>query len=252
MDMNQTQVSQMQDQDEEIDLLELFHVLLQKAGILILSGLIVGCLAILGTKLLITPQYQSVTKMYVLNKQENSMLSFTDLQTSSQLTKDYAEIIKSRKVTEGVIAELGLDLTYKQLLEKITVETASDNRILTIKVMDEDPYMARSIANELRVIAAEHIKNVTNSEAVNVVDEADVPAIQYSPNAMKNGVLGALLGGVLAAAVVILQYMLNDTICVADDVERYLNLSVLGTIPLAKTKEKNNKKTKKKIKKARR
>ena len=118
MEMNQTQVNQTSNQEDEIDLLELFNVLLSKAGILILSALIAGFLAILGTLMLMTPQYQSVTKMYVLNKQDNSMLSFTDLQTSSQLTKDYAEIIKSRKVTEGAIAELGLDLTYKQMLQK--------------------------------------------------------------------------------------------------------------------------------------
>ena len=248
MEMNQTQVNQTSNQEDEIDLLELFNVLLSKAGILILSALIAGFLAILGTLMLMTPQYQSVTKMYVLNKQDNSMLSFTDLQTSSQLTKDYAEIIKSRKVTEGAIAELGLDLTYKQMLQKITVETASDNRILTIKVMDEDPYMARDIANAIRSIAAEHIKNVTDSEAVNVVDEADVPSAQSSPNAMKNGVMGAMLGFVLAAAIIILQHMMNDTIRVSEDVERYLGLSVLGMIPLAKTEVKN----KKKIKKARR
>lgn len=246
MDMNQIWANQMQDRDDEIDLLELFHVLLHNVGILILSGLIVGFLAVLGTELLITPQYESVTKMYVLNKQENSMLSFTDLQTSSQLTKDYAEIIKSRKVIEGVIAESGLDLTYKQLLGKVTVETASDNRILTIKVLDDDPYMARDIANEVRTIAAEHIKNVTDSEAVNVVDEANVPASQSSPNPMKNGVMGGLLGCILAAAVLILQHITNDTIRVADDVERYLNLSVLGMIPITKTKGKTNRKNKNK------
>lgn len=246
--MNQMQVSQVQKQEDEIDLLELFNVLLSKAGILILSALIVGFLAILGTKLLITPQYQSVTKMYVLNKQDNSMLSFTDLQTSSQLTKDYAEIIKGRKVTESVIADLGLDLTHKKMLEKISVETSSENRILTIKVLDEDPYMARDIANGIRNVAAEHIKNVTDSEAVNVVDEADVPSSKYSPSTMKNGVMGAMLGLVMAAAIVILQFMTNDTIRVSEDVERYLNLSVLGMIPLAKTDTKN----KKKIKKARR
>ena len=248
MDMNQTQVNQMQEHDDEIDLLELFNVLLQKAGIIILSGVIFGCVAILGTKFLVTPQYQSVTKLYVLNKQENTMLSMADLQTSSQLTKDYAEIIKSRKVAETVIAELGLNMKPGEMLNKITVETASDNRILTIKVLDPDPYRARDIANTLRVVAAEQIKNVTDSEAVNVVDEANVPEGRYSPNVMKNGMMGGLLGCILAAGIVILQYMLNDTIRIAEDVERYLGLSVLGTIPLTKT----DSKSKKKIKRGRR
>ena len=54
--MNQTQVNQMQEQDDEIDLLEQFNVLLHKIGIIILSGIIFGSLAILGTKFFITPQ----------------------------------------------------------------------------------------------------------------------------------------------------------------------------------------------------
>ena len=167
--MNQTQVNQMQEQDDEIDLLELFNVLLQKIGIIILSGVIFGSLAILGTKLLITPQYQSVTKLYVLNKQDSSMLSFTDLQTSSQLTKDYAEIIKSRKVTEAVIAELGLDMKlpprviprpYTHLAEEghlfaneHGLGDAYDARVLTAYYTEEqdigNPSVLSSLAQEI-------------------------------------------------------------------------------------------------------
>lgn len=241
-------VNQMQDGEIEIDLMEVAAVLLHKAGAILLAGLLVALLAIVGTKLLITPLYQSVTKMYVLNKQDNNMLTSSDLQTSTLLTKDYAEIIKSRKVTEAVIAQLGLDLKHEQLLGKMEVVTSTDNRIVTIKVLDPDPYLARDIANAVRDTAAEHIQNVMNSDAVNVVDEANVPDSKYSPNVMKNGFIGGMLGCVLAVAVILIQYLRNDTIQVSEDVERYLNLSVLGTIPLEKT---DNKK-KKKIKRTRR
>lgn len=234
--------NQQRDDEMEIDLREIFSLLISKLGIIILSGIILALLAIVGTKLFITPQYQSITKMYVLSKQDNNTVTNSDLQTSTLLTKDYAELIKSRTVTEAVIAKLGLDLTHEQLLGKLEVETTTDTRIVTIKVLDEDPYMARDIANAVRDMAAEHIQNVMNSEAVNVVDEANIPDQKYSPSTMKNGFIAGVLGCFMAVAIILLQHISNDTIKSSEDVEKYLGLSTLGTIPLNKDDVKAKKK----------
>ena len=82
--------NQLRDDEMEIDLREIFSLLISKIGIIILSGVILALVAIVGTKLFITPQYQSITKMYVLTKQNESALTNSDLQTSTLLTKDYA------------------------------------------------------------------------------------------------------------------------------------------------------------------
>ena len=115
------------------------------------------------------------------------------MQTSTQLTKDYAELIKSRTVLEGVIAQLNLNITYQQLLGKLTVDTSTDSRIVTIIVSDEDPYTASEMANAIRDMAAEHIQSVMDIEAVNVVDSANIPSEKASPSLAKNGVIGGLL-----------------------------------------------------------
>lgn len=240
------ETNRQRDDEIEIDLMEILNVLLSKLGLIILSGMVLALVAIVGTKLFVTPRYQSETKMYVLSKQNNDTLTNADLQTSTLLTKDYAELIQSRTVTEAVIAKLSLDMKHEQLLDKMEVVTATDNRIVTIKVLDEDPYVARDIANAVRDTAAEHIKNVMNSEAVNIVDEANVPDSKYSPSVMKNGLIAGVLGCFLAIAVILIQYISNDTIKVSEDVEKYLGLSVLGTIPMDKNE---GKKKKKKVKK---
>ena len=216
--------NQMNNDEIEIDLREIFSVLLSHLGIIILSGLVLGLVAIVGTKVFITPQYQSVTKMYVLAKQNNDTLTSADMQTSTLLTKDYAEMIQSRTVTEAVIAQLGLDMTHEQLVNKISVSNTTDTRIITISVLDKDPYMARDIANAVRDTAAEHIKNVMNSEAVNVVDEANIPAEKYSPSVSKNGLIGGVLGCMIAVAIILIRFIMNDTIQTAEDVERYAKI----------------------------
>lgn len=231
--------------DIEIDVLELFHVLLNKFWIILLAGIIAALAFVGGTILFITPQYQSTTKMYVLSKQDNNTITQQDMQTSLSLTKDYAELIKSRTVTEGVIAQLNLDLTHEQLLGKVSVDSATDTRILSITVTDPDPYEACKIANAIRDVAANHIKNVMDIDAVNVVETANIPDQKSSPNISKNGVIGGFLGVLLSVAIILIAYISNDTIKTQEDVERYLGLSMLGTIPLTAADRKNKKKKQK-------
>ena len=204
----------------EIDLGEVFHLVISKLGVIILSGILLGVLSIIGTMLFITPKYESTTKIMVLNKQDNNTLTSADMQTSTQLTKDYAELIQSRTVLEGVIAQLNLDMTYKEMLNKVSVE----------------------IANAVRDMAAEHIQSVMDIEAVNVVDTANIPNEKASPSLAKNGVIGGLLGVIIAMAAVIIIYLTNDTIKVEEDVERYLGLSVLGSIPFSEKESRSKKK----------
>ena len=155
------------------------------------------------------------------------------------------ELIKSRTVTEGVIAQLKLDMTHEKLLKKLSVDTPTDTRVVSITVTDTDPYTAAEIANAVRDIASKHIQQVMDIKAVNVVETANIPDEPSSPSVPKNGVIGGLLGILLAAAVVIIVYLTNDTVKTPEDVEKYLGLSVLGTIPYSSKMGKKSKKKKK-------
>lgn len=231
----------------EIDLKEIIQVLWRKAYVIFLSGIILALAVIIGTKLFVTPQYQSSTRLYVLARQNSETVTNSDLQTSMLLTQDYAELIQSRTVTETVIAQLGLELKHEQLINKISVSTPDNTRILTITVRDSDPYLAKELADSIRDVASEHIQKVMEVEAVNVVDEANIPENPSSPNTMKNGLLAGIFGCVLAAAVVLVRFLMNDTISNSEDVEKYLNLSTLGMIPLADDETKPRKRMKRSV-----
>ena len=116
--------NQRNNEETEIDLVELFWVLWRKLPLMIAVGLFTALLAFGGSKFLMTPTYQSVTKIYVLNKQDNSNtnVTYSDLQAGTQLVKDYSELIKSRFVLEAVIEQLGLPLSYEKLSRKVIVQ----------------------------------------------------------------------------------------------------------------------------------
>ena len=231
----------------EIDLWELIREIWGKIGYVICTAVAVAMLFIIYDKVLVTPQYVSTTKLYVLAQQDSSKLTSSDLQASALITQDYAELIKSRKVTESVISQLGLTrggemMTHEQLLGKMTVETTSNTRIVTIQVEDSDPYVACEIANAIRDAAAEHIQNVMMTEAVNVVDEANIPKNPSSPSVKRDAVIGGMLGAVIAIAIIIIIYLMNDTIKTSEDVEKYLGLSTLGNIPISEGEKKSSRK----------
>lgn len=230
-------------QDEiEIDLVELFGVIWHKAWLILLCGINLALLTFLVSNYLLIPKYESITKLYIINRQSNESLTYSDLQSGAQLTKDYKELVVSRPVLEEVISELNLDLENDELAEMISVEIPTDTRIVTITVEDTDPYMARSIADAVRVSASKHIGNVMNTEAVNVVEEANLPIEQSSPNVLLNTAIGGIVGAFLAVAVVVLIYVLDDTLKNPDDIEHYLGYSVLASIPLAEDEQKTKKK----------
>lgn len=215
----------------EIDLVELLGVILHNLWIIIVSGVIVAAVALLVSYFIITPNYESVTKIYVISKTNADTMTYSDLQAGSTLTKDYKELVKSRPVLEEVLAETGIDVELKDLEEQITVEVPTDTRIVSITVEDKDPYEARIIADSVRIAASKHIREVMDTEAVNVVEEASLPIEKSSPSILKNTAIGYAVGLFLAIAIVIINYIMDDTIKTPDDVEKFLGVSVLGSIP---------------------
>lgn len=231
------------DNDEiTIELTELLAAVWRKLYIVILSGMAVGLLAFAGTKLFITPMYTSVTKVYVLSKQDSSTSpTYSDLQTGSSLTKDYMELVKSRPVLEQAIAVLNLDMQTEELVNRITVDTPTDTRILRISVENEDPETAKAIADAIRESVSIQITEIMAADSVNTVEVGNLPTSPSSPSMMKNTAFGCILGILLSIGMILLVYMLDDTVKTPEDVEHYLGLNVLTSIPISEGVKKSKK-----------
>lgn len=233
----------------EIDLLEVFYVLIGRMWLILSAGLFCALVCFALSKFVLTPTYESTTKIYILNKNENASVTYSDVQLGTQLTKDYAELINSRYVLEEVIQELMLETEYEDLLDFVKVTTPSDTRIVAITVTDTDPVQAMNIANCIREVASEHIQNVMDIEAVNVVETANMPTEKSGPSVVKWTLIGGIAGVFVLCAVILVQYLMDDTIKSSEDVEKYLGLSTLALIPIATEGGESKKKKKKKKRK---
>ncbi|MCR5543309.1 MAG: polysaccharide export protein [Eubacterium sp.] len=220
-----------QNQEMEIDLLELFHVLLSRIWMIILTTVIGLAIAAGVTVLLIKPVYTSTATMYVLTK-TTSITSLADVQMGTQLTQDYMVVITSRPVLENVIENLGLNMSYGELKKSISVNNPANTRFLEITVSNNDAYLAKKIVDELADVSAKSMAEVMDTQAPNIMDYGQIPASPSSPSLIKNSIIGALIGFIIACGIIIVTYLMNDSIKTTEDIERYLGINTLGLIPL--------------------
>lgn len=230
------------DDEIEIDLRELFFALKKKIAWILLTAIVFAGAAGLITKFAMTPVYSSSAQLYVMSKGGISQL--TDLTMGTQLTQDYMVIVKTRPVLEQVIEDLHLDMDYKELGNKITVENPSDTRIMQITVTDKDPEVAKDITQDLAEVTADTVAKKMDVKSPTIIEKAYKAESPDSPSLKKNIVIGALLGFILMAAVIVIQYLMNDTILKEEDIEKYLGINTLAQLPLVKGAKKRTKKVK--------
>ena len=216
----------------EIDALSLLRTIWRKKFLILLTAILTTGLAFAYSAFLATPQYDSTTRLYVVNQSSDNGAGITnqDLQAGSFLVKDYKEIILSQDVLKNVTTTLGITDDIK---EKITVNIPVDTRILSITVRDSDPDQAATIANTLRDEAAKKIIEVTKVSDVTTL-EAALPAEKPStPQTRRNLVLGFVAGAFLATALVLVLEVLDDRVKRPQDIEEGLGMTLLGVVPQA-------------------
>lgn len=233
-----------EDDEIEIDLKELFFELVNNWVMIVISTILVALIAFCISKFIMVPQYTSTAQLYVFTK-STSITNLADLQTSANLTNDYKVVVTGRPVLERVIENLKLEEeTYGSLSGRIAVNNPSNSRILEITVTDPDPAMAKKIADEIADVSGAFISEKMDQDPPSVLQYGYVAKNAVSPNAMMNTVLGAAIGAFLAMAIVIISYLMNDTIMTAEDIERKLDMHVLGSLPLEESEYDGKKKKK--------
>ena len=77
--MNELKRLEAQRDDEiEIDLGEIFHLLLNKLWVIILCFIVGGVIGFAGTKILVTPQYSASSMIYILPKKRDIPCGYQD------------------------------------------------------------------------------------------------------------------------------------------------------------------------------
>lgn len=216
----------------EIDIFYLLKKLWSNKFLITLIAVVGATVALLISLFLITPEYTSTTRIYVVNQNSTSTnITTQDLQAGDYLVNDYKEIITSNDVLSAVIENSGLALDVPELAKKLSVSIPTDTRVISISVEDPSPKLASDLANLIREVAAEKIKDVTRVEDVTTLEVAKPMDEPSSPKIKRNVILGALVGGAIAMAGILLLEILDDRVKRPEDIEEVLGMTLLGVVP---------------------
>lgn len=185
------------------------------------------------------PQYQSSTTVLVdYRASETEVLTQNDINLSQKLVQTYTEIIKSLTILNPVIEEMDLSLTPNELLKKISVSQVNETEIIKISVTDEDPILARDIANTLAETFSEEISHIMKVDSTSILDEAVLPTTPLAQNKVTKIAIAGILGMMVSIGLVFLFEYLDRSIKTADETEHLLGVPVLGVIPKSKAEGK--------------
>jgi len=219
---------------EELSLRDIIKILKGRWWIIPLAAVIVSAGAFFYSRFYIKPVYESNALIYIGRNIENdSTIAYNDLLVGERLVNDYREIVKSRRITGIAIERLGFeDLSASEFAEKFNIQSKKDTRLIEVSAQDLDPEKAKNMVNTVAEVFSEEIVKIMDIKNIQVIDAAIVNKIPIKPDTKMNVAIALVLGIMTGAGIIFLIEFLDNTIKTSEDVKKYLELTVIGSIPV--------------------
>jgi capsular polysaccharide biosynthesis protein len=180
-----------------------------------------------------TPIYRSTQKILI----EPARNDFGLTQTLLDLLNSYVQWMSTQTLAQQVITTLRLDMTPDQLSSSVVSITADrNNDLLNVDVSMTDGNVANDVARTYGELFEQWL--IKQNQPLQLADRINAELLdkprygQIRPTTAVNVLAGALLGSLIGgAAVVAIETASANIVRRATDVERALQLPVLGAIP---------------------
>lgn len=184
----------------------------------------------------IKPQYEASTKLFIGKQetQENNAYNNSDIMMYQKLMKTYAELAKTSDLVTKAVNSANLNYNQKEIqriLNNLKVTPSADTQILDLSFKGGNPKevlkVTEAITNEFILESKELIPNGN----VQVIQKPQLPENPVSPNKKLNILIAFVLGFMIGVGVVLLMEYLDNTFKSREELEKTLELPIIGTIP---------------------
>ncbi|WP_223592344.1 YveK family protein [Neobacillus bataviensis] len=219
--------------EETISLKELLETLKKRLLLIVSITVIAGLISGIVSYFFLTPIYQASTQILV-NQAKNDQAVYNpgEVQTNLQLINTYNVIITSPAILDIVSDELDLNMTASQLKGKITVGSEKDSQVVNLSVQDPKAKVAAQIANKTAEVFKKEIPNIMKVDNVSILAKADVSEnpSPIKPRPLLNVAIAIVVGLMAGVGLAFLLEYFNNTIKNEQDIEKILELPILGVI----------------------
>lgn len=221
--------------EETISLRELFYTLKKRLWLIVLITIVATTISGIVSFFFLTPTYQNSTQILVNQaKSEQQFYNPNEVQTNLQLINTYNVIIKSPAILNLVKKELGLDRSIEALNKQIQVSSEKDSQVVSITVQDSNPVNAVRIANTTASVFQREIVKVMNVDNVSILSMAELPEkpSPVKPQPFLNMMIACVVGIMTGVGLAFLLEYIDNTVKNEQDVERLLELPVIGAVTI--------------------
>ena len=218
----------------ELDLKEVFKILVKRIWIIALCAVIVGA-SVYGYLVNFVPnQYRAKVTMYINNNEKGAVsegVTSANLTAAQKLVDTYVEIIKTDRILDIVVLKTGLPLSASEVRAMISADAVNDTAMFEVSVTSKNAATAYGIAMALAEVAPNEIPEIIDGSYAILVDEPKVPYSPVPPRRLLKSILGAIIGALCAAVFFVLRNVLDTHVRTEEELERIGDIPVLGTIP---------------------
>ena len=216
--------------------------LVRKRKRLLIALAVLGGLVAYAISMAIVPVYEAQAKLLILARTRTSggvTSAYEGALLSQQLTKSFAEILKSRTTAKGALSRGSYKLTPNEIQSRVGAESIPDTLLIRLTVRDTDPSRARDLAGDVAAAFISQLPNLNGSTAVRVslVEPPLTPTVPVKPRISINVALGLLLGLVCGIGAALLAEQLDATIKSPQTLEEVAGAPVIGAIPTFSAKK---------------
>jgi capsular polysaccharide biosynthesis protein len=206
--------------------------ILRQRGWIILLMMVLVAAAAFGFSRIQTEVYTSSLRLLVLPTRSD----FGQAQAAKELLRSYEQWLRSSYRAQAVIDELQLDMTAPALLADMQVASDSASYVINLTIENTDPNLGNDIArtwgNQLIQWQDANNDALRKEDRINIEFLDDPQAGLDRPRTLINTAAGAVFGLLLGLVLIfLLEWLASGVMRRSDDVERYLDIPVVGTIP---------------------
>lgn len=222
-------------EENNLDLSRFFYILEKRKSIIIVITLVITIITGIVSFFIMSPVYESKVTV-IVGKADSAANSsneqYNDVMMYQNLTKTYSTIATSNYIESKAAEKLGGGITAEKLDKLISVSPETGTQIIDITAQANRPEDALNEVTAISDAFVDNAKNVYNAGEIKIMDKGEIPKSPIKPRKSLNIAIAFLLGLIISIGLSFLLEFMDSTVKTQDDIKRYLDLPVLGTIPM--------------------
>ena len=220
------------EQGYAVVVLELLQALKEKIALILAAAILAAALGWGFSAFLVPKRYEASVNMIVNTRTEiTGVVTSDSISSARNLADTYAIIIKSNKVLNQVIDRLGLQMSFEELYDIVSVNDINNTQVMKIAAQCSDPALAEQIVQTISEIAPAIVADAVEAGSCKVVSDVYTAQKPISPSPLRNAALYGAAAMLLVCAAIVLRELFNDQIIDDGDLEKKLGIPALGVIP---------------------